>query len=93
MARRGGLSTPGIDCPAATTRDFAWVDALSESNLCVPLALPPVSEQFRTRRGLRPQPNDILGEEELRKSNIEQGVMKGEQEGKAKYLDSFDVKV
>ena len=30
------------------TRDFAWIDALSESNLCVPLALP-VSEQLKTQ--------------------------------------------
>jgi len=29
-------------------QDFAWSDALSESNLCVPLALP-VSEQLRTQ--------------------------------------------
>jgi len=42
----GHLARRGQPHPDAT-QDFAWINALSESNLCVPLALP-VFEQLRT---------------------------------------------
>ncbi len=45
--KKSRLSIAILPHPAAT-QDFAWIDALSESNLCVPLALP-VSEQLRTQ--------------------------------------------
>ena len=37
-----------VQVSSDAVQDFTWIDALSESNLCVPLALP-VSEQFWTQ--------------------------------------------